>query len=179
VLMIELSGKCKTGESIKVIMLSRHGHGKSPPSSILSDQRKLMIGEHNIIHEQYPTWEQVSQNPQSTTLTTHKKAKKVHTPHDASLAPSGIIEALQVASALQREVIKGMPTPEKYYVSSLKRTGETCGLEWGWLSALGLRAGEEIGKRGGWIEGEDRGCGIKATVIEVSLSNTKYRPLNT
>ena len=60
-----------------------------------------------------------------------------------------------------------MPVPEKFFVSSLKRTGETCGLEWGWLFGSGVSA--ETGK-GGWIEGEDRGCGISATVIEVCHS---------
>jgi hypothetical protein len=124
-----------------------------------------------MIHEQYASWEQVS-HPTSTSKLTHrcsmstnKKAKKVHTPHDASLAPSGISEALEIASALKREVGKGMPAPEKFFVSSLKRTGETCGLEWGWL----LSAGSSIEPRKvGWVEGEDRGCGITATVIEVS-----------
>jgi len=130
------------------------------------------LGEHNIIHEQYATWEQVSRPPSSSFTqlgshwTTNKKAKRVHTPHDASLAPSGISEALEVSSALKREVRKGMPVPEKFFVSSLKRTGETCGLEWGWLFGSGVS--DETGK-GGWVEGEDRGCGISATVIEVSF----------
>jgi hypothetical protein len=129
-----------------------------------------MVGEHNIIHEQYATWEQVShpahssRSQSSPWVSTNKKAKKVHTPHDASLAPSGISEALEVASALKREVGKGMPVPEKFFVSSLKRTGETCGLEWGWLLSPGSSI--EAGKVG-WGEGEDRGCGIPATVIEV------------
>lgn len=60
-----------------------------------------------------------------------------------------------------------MPVPESFFVSSLKRTGETCGLEWGWLFGSGVNA--ETGKVG-WVEGEDRGCGIDATVIEVSPS---------
>ena len=137
----------------------------------ISANRADDLGEHNIIHEQYPTWEQVS-SPPSTSKPTHQsststneKAKKVVTPHDASLAPSGITEALEVASALKREVGKGMPIPEKFFVSSLKRTGETCGLEWGLLFGSELTA--ESGKVG-WVEGEDRGCGIPATVIELS-----------
>ena len=47
-----------------------------------------------------------------------------------------------------------MPVPERFFVSSLKRTGETCGLEWGWTVS------EKTG------EG-DKGYGVKATVIEV------------
>ena len=69
-----------------------------------------------------------------------------------------------------------MPIPERWFVSSLKRTGETCGLEWGWLvdpgedqDGTGSEAGISIGKRGGWEIGQDRGCGIPATVIEVCL----------
>ena len=131
-----------------------------------------MPGEHNIIHEQYATWEQASHPiliPKLTLPTsTNKKAKKVHTPHDASLAPSGISEALEVASALKREVGKGMPVPERFFVSSLKRTGETCGLEWGWLLNPSHPDGEGVTEKVGWVEGEDRGCGITATVIEVS-----------
>jgi hypothetical protein len=48
-----------------------------------------------------------------------------------------------------------MPIPEKFFVSSLRRTGETCGLEWGWT----------ISENG--CEPEDRGKGVRATVIEV------------
>ena len=173
------SAKCKSGECVKVIYLGRHGHGMCSSSFVHLSYRTSGLahadnpGEHNIIHEQYPTWEQVS-HPPSTPEPTHqyststnKKAKKVHTPNDASLAPSGITEALEVASALKREVVKGMPVPEKFFVSSLKRTGETCGLEWGWLSGNGTTT--ETGKAG-WVEGEDRGCGIGATVIEVCTS---------
>lgn len=133
------------------------------------------IGEHNIIHEKYKSWEEVSeptpisQLTRQTSTSIDKKAKMVHIPHDASLAPSGIIEALEVASALRRESDKGMPRPERFFVSSLKRTGETCGLEWGWLLDSSDEAGHSvgIGERGGWVEGGDRGCGIPATVIEV------------
>jgi hypothetical protein len=128
-----------------------------------------ILGEHNIIYEQFATWEQASHPTPTSQLTlpmsTNKKAKKVHTPHDASLAPSGITEALEVSSALKREVGNGMQVPEKFFVSSSKRTGETCGLEWGWLFGSGITA--ETGKAG-WVEGEDRGCGIAAIVIEVS-----------
>jgi hypothetical protein len=179
--VVELSAKCSKGESIKVIYLAQHGHGESPSSfihfQIISSGCDHVdnLGEHNIIHERYATWEQVSRPPSSSCTqlgsqrTTNKKAKKVHTPHDASLAPSGITEALEVSSALKREVGKGMPVPEKFFVSSLKRTGETCGLEWGWLFGSGVTA--ETGKAG-WVEGEDRGCGIAATVIEVCHSPT-------
>jgi hypothetical protein len=173
--VVELSAECTKGECIKVIYLARHGHGKCPSSSVhlhnISFDHADNLGEHNIIHEKYATWEQVSRPPSSSYTqlgsqrTTNKKAKKVHTPHDASLAPSGITEALEVSSALKREVGKGMPVPEKFFVSSLKRTGETCGLEWGWVFGSGVTA--ETGKVG-WVEGEDRGCGINATVIEVS-----------
>jgi hypothetical protein len=42
-------------------------------------------------------------------------------------------------------------------VSPLSRTGETCGLEWGWTVPR---------EQGGVAEG-DRGNGVRATVIEV------------
>lgn len=141
-------------------------------------------GEHNIIHEQYKTWEQVSLNRLSNSFrdplqpewagtytrrpeTDPRQAKKVHTPHDASLAPSGILEATHVGEALKREYKKGMPVPERFFVSSLKRTGETCGLEWGWNN-VSEKTGEE-----------DRGCGVRATVIEVisadETNHVRYR----
>lgn len=130
-------------------------------------------GEHNIIHDQYKTWEQVSLNhlsnscrasspPEWARTCTRKpeadtrQAKKVHTPHDASLAQSGILEATQVGEALKREYKKGMPVPESFFVSSLKRTGETCGLEWGWTVSENTGEG-------------DRGWGVRATVVEVRL----------
>jgi len=175
--VVDLSAKCSKGECIKVIYLARHGHGKSSSSLSIyhtSPDHADDLGEHNIIHEQYATWEQVSHPASSSRsqlspeTSTNKKAKKVHTPHDASLAPSGISEALEVASALKMEVGKGMPVPQKFFVSSLKRTGETCGLEWGWLMNPSNPEGEAVAEKVGWVEGEDRGCGITATVIEVS-----------
>jgi hypothetical protein len=57
----DLSAKCPSGESIKVIFLARHGHGKSFTSPISFTFRTDMVsGKHNIIHEQYATWEEVS-----------------------------------------------------------------------------------------------------------------------
>jgi hypothetical protein len=102
------------------------------------------------------------------------------TPLDASLAPSGILEALEVSRALRREWKKGMPLPERFFVSSLKRTGETCGLEWGWtvsedpVRRLGAEVDDESegGERQTAIEhgGDvDKRYGVKAIVIEVSL----------
>lgn len=47
-----------------------------------------------------------------------------------------------------------MPLPSKWYVSPMKRAGETCGIEWGWLF-------EES-------KGKGKGHGVPATVIEVN-----------
>ena len=153
-------------------MVSRP-HIHFPYMNLVSDHTDNS-GEHNIIHEKYATWEQASHPTLTSQLTlptsTNKKAKKVHTPHDASLAPSGISEALEVASALKREVGKGMPVPQKFFVSSLKWTGEYCGIEWGWLLNPRNADDEAVTEKVGWVEGEDRGCGIDATVIEVSPS---------
>lgn len=45
-----------------------------------------------------------------------------------------------------------MPLPSTWYVSPMKRAGETCGIEWGWLF-------EES-------KGKGKGHGVPATVIE-------------
>lgn len=128
-------------------------------SSLLTD----ISGQHNEIHEQYPSWEQVSliglRDNHRRTLRdlSDEEAKRADTPHDAALSPRGIAQGQEVAAALQREVLKGMPTPSKWFVSSLRRTGDTCGLEWGWLYTL-------TGIKGA-------GRGVPATVIEVSRPN--------
>ncbi|WVQ86171.1 hypothetical protein IAT38_008339 [Cryptococcus sp. DSM 104549] len=70
--------------------------------------------------------------------------------HDAELTDLGRQQASELGKALQREVEQGMPVPEKFFVSPLKRTGETCGLEWGWLFG----------------DKKDKGHGVAAVVIE-------------
>lgn len=47
-----------------------------------------------------------------------------------------------------------MPLPNKWYVSPMKRAGETCGIEWGWLFEENQRKGKSHG--------------VPATVIEVN-----------
>ena len=53
-----------------------------------------------------------------------------------------------------------MPLPDKWFVTPLKRTGETCGLEWGWHFGADANPAKE----------EDLGRGVPATVIEVCPS---------
>ena len=74
---------------------------------------------------------------------------------DPSLTPLGRSQAADLATALQREAKKGMPLPEKWFVSPLRRTGETCGIEWGWVLDDGTP-----GERG-------MSHGVPAIVIEV------------
>lgn len=53
---------------------------------------------------------------------------------DPHLTPLGRSQASKLGSALQREIKgRGMPIPEKWFVSPLHRVGETCRLEWDWL----------------------------------------------
>ncbi|ODN84391.1 hypothetical protein L202_00351 [Cryptococcus amylolentus CBS 6039] len=48
-----------------------------------------------------------------------------------------------------------MPLPERWFVSPLKRAGETCGIEWGWLFSMPKKE-RQAGK----------GHGMKAIVVE-------------
>jgi hypothetical protein len=92
----------------------------------------------------------------------HFANQQVHKAHgitDPLLTDLGRTQATSLAIALQREISRGMPMPEKWFVSPLKRCGETCGLEWGWAFQT---------TTGG--ASKDMGHGVKATVVEVSHS---------
>ncbi|WVQ78030.1 hypothetical protein IAT38_000111 [Cryptococcus sp. DSM 104549] len=73
---------------------------------------------------------------------------------DPDLTDLGRQQASVLSFALQREAKRGMPLPEKWFVSAMKRAGETCGIEWGWL--FGEQTGEQI----------DKGHGVPAVVVE-------------
>ncbi|WWC58524.1 uncharacterized protein I303_101067 [Kwoniella dejecticola CBS 10117] len=78
---------------------------------------------------------------------------------DPDLTPLGRSQAYETRLALQREIQRGMPIPTKWFVSPLKRAGETCGIEWGFMFADGYDI-----DGGGYTGG--KGHGVRATVIE-------------
>jgi len=51
--------------------------------------------------------------------------------HDAVLTDRGRQQAKRLASAFSREAREGIPLPEVWFTCPLKRTEETCGIEWG------------------------------------------------
>ncbi|KAK8865772.1 hypothetical protein IAR55_000919 [Kwoniella newhampshirensis] len=79
--------------------------------------------------------------------------------HDPDLTALGRSQAAATSSALQREASRGMPLPQRWFVSPLKRAGETCGIEWGWLF------GDVSGAEGGAGNG-GKGHGVPARVVE-------------
>ncbi|WWC86137.1 uncharacterized protein L201_001008 [Kwoniella dendrophila CBS 6074] len=100
--------------------------------------------EHNVIAEKYGEAGQLQ-----------------HPILDPDLTPLGKSQAFQTRKALEREIKeRNMPLPEKWFVSPLKRAGETCGIEWGWyFNDSYLIDGQE-----NWNGG--KGHGVEATVIE-------------
>lgn len=69
-----------------------------------------------------------------------------------------------------QESKRGMPKPERWMVSTLGRTGQTCRLQWGWLFdesqlATGSGALAKVGE-----SSESSSHGVPAVVIEVSSS---------
>ena len=106
------------------------------------------------------------------------------------LTEKGRKQASEFARSFERESTKGMPRPEKWFTSPLKRTGETCGLEWRWCFSATVdrstdsedNADEPINVKGDTIastnlkddteESADLGHGVRAIVIEVCISMT-------
>ncbi|KIR56279.1 hypothetical protein I315_01344 [Cryptococcus gattii Ru294] len=134
----ELQQQCREGEVIKVIFAARHGQA-----------------EHNAIKERY-------QIPDEIVRSCCHLIRKSKWPSaqgqilypilDPDLTDLGRSQAAAFGYALQREAKRGMPLPSTWYVSPMKRAGETCGIEWGWLF-------EES-------KGKGKGHGVPATVIE-------------
>ena len=81
----------------------------------------------------------------------------IHPILDPLLTDLGREQAAHLASALQIEAARGMPLPDLWFTSPLKRTGETCGIEWGWR--FPGKAGEE--------NHGDLGHAVPAVAIEV------------
>ncbi|WWD18048.1 hypothetical protein CI109_102495 [Kwoniella shandongensis] len=107
--------------------------------------------EHNAVMERYNC--------------TGHEAEQYANLLDPYLTVLGRSQAAATASAVQREAKRGMPLPEKWFVSPLKRAGETCGIEWGWLF------GDDTSKSGGVdaaaaAAGGDLGHGVPASVVE-------------
>ncbi|WVQ97168.1 hypothetical protein IAU59_004278 [Kwoniella sp. CBS 9459] len=71
---------------------------------------------------------------------------------DPDLTLLGRSQAFQTRKAIQREAGRGMPIPEIWFTSPLRRAGETCGIEWGWLFGKAWKGGQ--------------GHGVPAIVIE-------------
>ncbi|WVQ88332.1 hypothetical protein IAS59_002066 [Cryptococcus gattii] len=94
--------------------------------------------EHNAIKERYQIPDEIGQI--------------LYPILDPDLTDLGRSQAAALGYALQREAKRGMPLPSTWYVSPMKRAGETCGIEWGWLF-------EES-------KGKGKGHGVPATVIE-------------
>ncbi|WVQ81939.1 hypothetical protein IAT38_004066 [Cryptococcus sp. DSM 104549] len=141
----ELNGQCPDGESIKVIYVARHGQA-----------------EHNVIKQKYgASIEAVRVGDKLIKPSVHV----LHPIPDPSLTPLGRSQASAIAATLQREVARGMPLPEKWFVSPLKRVGETCGIEWGWAFGNGE---ETVGKSEEGENGEhkDRGRGVPGVVTK-------------
>ncbi|WVW82183.1 hypothetical protein I302_104189 [Kwoniella bestiolae CBS 10118] len=99
--------------------------------------------EHNVIADKYGEMGQMQ-----------------HPILDPDLTPLGRSQAYQTRLALERECKRGMPLPERWFVSPLKRAGETCGIEWGWLFADDYTSDGLKEWKGG------KGHGVDATVIE-------------
>ncbi|WRT64041.1 uncharacterized protein IL334_000968 [Kwoniella shivajii] len=81
---------------------------------------------------------------------------------DPNLTALGRSQAFQTRSSLKREYEKGMPLPQKWFVSPLKRAGETCGIEWGWLFHDNLNQMQD--GQGRWDAGKCHN--VPAEVIE-------------
>ncbi|OWZ54516.1 hypothetical protein J007_01810 [Cryptococcus neoformans] len=132
----ELQQQCPEGEGVKVVFAARHGQA-----------------EHNTIKERYQIPDDIVRS--CCYLMCKGKwpsAQILHPILDPDLTDLGRSQAAALSYALQREFKRGMPLPNKWYVSPMKRAGETCGIEWGWLF-------EEN-------KGKGKSQGVPATVIE-------------
>ncbi|KAL1406180.1 hypothetical protein Q8F55_007867 [Vanrija albida] len=90
------------GEVVKVLYTARHGEA-----------------EHNVLWKKYgePDGDAVQLKYPIT---------------DPNLTPVGVGQAVRLGGIFEAEAAAGMPLPSRFFVSPLRRPGETCGLEWGW-----------------------------------------------
>lgn len=56
---------------------------------------------------------------------------------DPLLTPTGRRQAMTLGGVFAHEAAHGMPLPTRFFVSPMRRPGETLGLEWGWLFKAG------------------------------------------
>ncbi|OCF33251.1 hypothetical protein I317_03686 [Kwoniella heveanensis CBS 569] len=137
----ELNDQCPKGESVKVIFAARHGQGEYDTlreDVIILSSRSPSLCCLRIEADRY--------------LQLPLQGQILYPILDPDLTPLGRSQAYQTRKAIQREVKRGMPVPEKWYTSPLRRAGETCGIEWGWLFDRAWKGGQ--------------GHGVPATVVE-------------
>jgi hypothetical protein len=80
----------------------------------------------------------------------------MHPITDPKLTAAGRDQAARLGKVFEREAAAGMPLPTRWFVSPMRRPGETAGLEWKWLFP---------GKSNG---AGDMGHGVPGECVEVS-----------
>ena len=79
---------------------------------------------------------------------------------DAPLTELGRSQTVALGQALKREAAAGMPVPEQWFSSPMRRSAETAAISWGWL----------FGDDGEVLSETTQGArshGVPALVIEV------------
>ncbi|KAK4685821.1 hypothetical protein P7C73_g4318, partial [Tremellales sp. Uapishka_1] len=147
-----LNEACPPGESVMVIYTARHGQAEHNVLADIYNMPEEVVSFHVAISrvvERHLSNDlsdcppdlfcPISCPPPSsfhlrdflqTLLRQVQKKRGILDPH---LTPLGEAQASTLSRALRREVEKGMPRPERYFVSPLRRVGETATLEWSFL----------------------------------------------
>lgn len=126
-----------SGDVVKVLYTARHGEA-----------------EHNVLAEKYNEPDDDGVSPPSC-ASSHPQVQVKYPITDPNLTTIGVAQARRLGAIFEREAAAGMPLPSRFFVSPLRRPGETCGLEWGWRFKKAV------------VEG-DMGHGVPGEVVEVS-----------
>ena len=98
------------------------------------------------------------------------KSQRLHGSPDPGLSGLGIQQSEDMAIRLSAEMKRGMPVPEVWTVSTLRRTGQTCRIHWDWLFRAEDQAPSGQDAESGYGPKHGKARGVPAIVVEVSLS---------
>ncbi|WOO83694.1 putative phosphoglycerate mutase PMU1 [Vanrija pseudolonga] len=124
------------GDVVKVLYTARHGEA-----------------EHNVLAEKYNEPDDDGVRSPLCLARSHPQVQLKYPITDPNLTPVGVAQARRLGAIFEAEAARGMPLPSRFFVSPLRRPGETCGLEWGWRF------------RKAPVEG-DMGHGVPGEVVE-------------
>ncbi|RSH77721.1 uncharacterized protein EHS24_003288 [Apiotrichum porosum] len=149
------------GERIRVMYTARHGEAEhnvlsakyNLPENVEAFEAVAAGESRDRVSPGRGCWVAFLVHPPTTLV-----QDQTHPITDPPLTARGRAQALQLSATFEREHTRGMPLPTRFFVSPMRRPGETCGLEWCWMFSQSRSNGDAASAGAG--AGSDAGSTV-------------------